>query len=159
MRSPKNGRKEKLMSCVTWHLLLLGRAQPLCVCMEKKTKFGCLLRHWLFPQHPALQKVKGNMKTFSSLYLHSGVHVFLLTHTQAVTFNIYVLWEENWIPKRNVSRHVKLESFPKPSLSIIHIHLLEFCCGNSFQMCNIYTRCQCIMYRWRYSLIKQCIKS
>lgn len=41
MRSRKNRRKEKLMSCVTWHLLMLGRgltAVSVCVCVHERER-------------------------------------------------------------------------------------------------------------------------
>lgn len=79
------------MSCVTWHLLLLGRAQPLCV-HGKEDEVQMSAATLVVPSTPCIADGKGQ---HGNLVL-TGVHVFLLPHTQAVTFNIYLLWEENY---------------------------------------------------------------
>lgn len=59
MRSQKNRRKEKLMSCVTWHLLLLGRGRTgvsVCVCLctcERGMRLWCMFT-WFIAACPLL---------------------------------------------------------------------------------------------------------
>lgn len=77
------------MSCVTWHLLLLGRAQPLCAWKRRQSFDVC----WLFPQHPALQQVKGNMETFSSLYLHPCLSAH--TYTGCDILYLHIMGEKH----------------------------------------------------------------
>lgn len=110
MRSQKNRRKEKLMSCVTWHLLMLGRdeawLQCLCVFVYMwKRDEGCgpcwhdVCQHHSVaadqnPTHATLQQVQVTIQRCewkSCLWCHV-ISMIRALHVRHLSLEHLVVW-------------------------------------------------------------------